>query len=95
MKQAKSIPVAQNITLRYFVSTAMWATSIPATGMIHPTYETFVWEWKGFERKKRLKAYYHDSRKMALEFHFRFCRTLAARDLMQVLENDHPFHETP
>ena len=44
--------VAQNITLRYFISTAMWATSIPASGMIHPTYETFIWEWKDFGDKK-------------------------------------------
>ena len=30
----------------------MWATSIPASGKIHPTYETFIWEWKDFTRQK-------------------------------------------
>ncbi len=73
----------------------MWATSIPASGKIHPTYETFIWEWKDFTRHKQLKAYYHKNRREALYFHFRFCRTIAARDLKRVLENDDPFSETP
>jgi hypothetical protein len=45
-----SISVAQNTTDDYFVSTAMWTTKI--TGMLCPTYETFIWEWKPYEKKR-------------------------------------------
>ena len=89
----KSINVAHNITSKYYVSTAMWATGIPATGMYHPTYETFIWDWKipGKERGKLIKQYYHHDRKTAINFHFRLCRTLAFRDMKEKMPNDHAF----
>jgi len=86
-----SINVANNITNGYYVSTAMWATEIPATGMRHPTYETIIWEWKDKKRGSLLKTYYHIGRVSSLEFHFRFCRTLAWRQLYKEMENDNPY----
>ena len=93
VKHSASIGVALNITSKYYVSTAMWATSIMATGMKHPTYETFIWEWdtEKKERGKLIKQYYHSFRKTAILFHFRFCRTLAWRDLKEKMPNDHAY----
>lgn len=93
VRRSASIGVAQNITKKYFVSTAMWATDISATGMKHPTYETFIWEWDAEkrERGKMLKQYYHNGRKQAIKFHFRFCSTLAWRELKQNMPNDNPY----
>ena len=87
--RVQSIRVAQNITNRYFVSTAMWA------GMIRPTYETIIWSWdtEKRERVKLLKHYYHEGREKAIKFHFRFAQTLAWRDLKQNLPNDNAYVE--
>lgn len=95
VSRSGSIGVAQNITEKYFVSTAMWATSISATGMRHPTYETFIWEWDAKEKKrgKLIKQYYFEGRNEAIKFHFRFCRTLAWRQLKQNMPNDNPYVE--
>jgi len=95
VRRSASIGVAQNITKKYFVSTAMWATAIQATGMRHPTYETFIWEWdsKKKERGKLLKQYYHNGRRSAIKFHFRFCETLAWRQLKQDMPNDSQYVE--
>jgi len=88
VRRSSSINVAQNIFDKYFVSTAMWATSIQ--GMRYPTYETFVWEYnkETCERGKLLKQYYHPSRGTGLRFHFRFCQLLAYRQLKQNLPSD-------
>ena len=88
VRRSFSINVAQNIFDKYFVSTAMWATSIQ--GMRYPTYETFVWEYnkETRERGKLLKQYYHPSRGTGLRFHFRFCQLLAYRQLKQNLPSD-------
>ena len=88
VRRSSSINVAQNIFDKYFVSTAMWATSIQ--GMRYPTYETFVWEYnkETRERGKLLKQYYHPSRGTGLKFHFRFCKLLAYRQLKQNLPSD-------
>ena len=88
VRRSSSINVAQNIFDKYFVSTAMWATSIQ--GMRYPTYETFVWEYNKETRKrgKLLKQYYHPSRGTGLKFHFRFCQLLAYRQLKQNLPSD-------
>lgn len=95
VSRSASIVVAQNITEKYFVSTAMWATPISATGMRHPTYETFIWEWDAKENKrgKLIKQYYFENRNAAIKFHFRFCRTLAWRQLKQNIPNDNPYVE--
>ncbi len=94
-KQHTSLNVAHNIVNGYYVSTAMWATAISATGMRHPTYETFIWEWaeKDKKRGKMVKRYYFGSRKKAIEFHFRFCRTLAWRQIKKEMPSDSPFIE--
>jgi len=88
VRRSSSINVAQNIFDKYFVSTAMWATSIQ--GMRYPIYETFVWEYnkETRERGKLLKQYYHPSRGTGLRFHFRFCQLLAYRQLKQNLPSD-------
>lgn len=88
VRRSSSINVAQNIFDKYFVSTAMWATNIQ--GMRYPTYDTFVWEYnkETRERGKLLKQYYHPSRCTGLEFHFRFCKLLAYRQLKQNLPSD-------
>ena len=90
-----SIGVAQNITKKYFVSTAMWATAISATGMRHPTYETIIWAWDAEkrERGKLLKHYYHKGRNEAIKFHFRFAQILVWRELKQNMPNDNPYVE--
>jgi hypothetical protein len=95
VSSSASIGVAQNITKKYFVSTAMWATAISATGMRHPTYETIIWAWDAEkrERGKLLKHYYHDGRKQAIKFHFRFSQTLAWRELKQNMPNDNAYVE--
>jgi hypothetical protein len=95
VRRSASIGVAQNITKKYFVSTAMWATAISATGMRHPTYETIIWEWDAEkrERGKLLKHYYHNDRKSAIRFHFKFAQTLAWRELKQNMPNDNPYVE--
>lgn len=95
-KRKSSIGVAQNVTKKYFLSTIMWATSIVATGMKHPTYETFIWEWdaESKQRGKMLKQYYHsDGRNQAIKFHFRFCSILAWRDLKEVMPNDNAYFD--
>lgn len=88
VRRSSSINVAQNIFDKYFVSTAMWATSIQ--GMRYPTYETFIWEYnkETRERGKLLKQYYHPSRGNGLKFHFRFCQLLAYRQLKQNIPSD-------
>lgn len=88
-----SLNVAHNILNGYYVSTAMWATGIEATGMRHPTYETFVWAWdeEKKERGKMIKQYYFNTRTQALAFHFRFCRALAYRQLYKNMPSDRPF----
>jgi hypothetical protein len=95
-ERPRSLNVAYNILNGYYISTAMWATGIPATGMIHPTYETFIWEWdyKNRERKNKIvKSYYHNDRDQAINFHFRFCRTMAWRQLRKKMETDYPYVE--
>lgn len=88
VRRSSSINVAQNIFDKYFVSTAMWATSIQ--GMRYPTYETFIWEYnkETRERGKLLKQYDHPSRGNGLKFHFRFCQLLAYRQLKQNIPSD-------
>lgn len=88
-----SISVALNIMSKYYISTAMWATGIPATGMYHPTYETFIWEWntETKQRGKMIKQYYFESREQAVIFHFRLCRTLTWFDLREKIPNDNAF----
>lgn len=95
VRRSASIGVAQNITKKYFVSTAMWATAISATGMRHPTYETIIWAWvaEKRERGKLLKHYYHEGRNRAIKFHFRFAQTLAWRELKQNMPNDNAYVE--
>lgn len=94
--RSASINVANNIVNGYYVSTAMWATYIPATEMRHPTYETFIWEWDEEKRKRGelIKQIYHSGfRKTAINFHFRFCRTLAWRQLKHKIKKDSPYIE--
>ena len=93
VRRSDSISVALNITSKYYVSTAMWATGIAATGMKHPTYETFIWEWniETKQRGKMVKQYYHHTRKQAIMFHFRFCRTIAWFDLKEKMPNDNAY----
>lgn len=85
--------VAHNIIGSYYVSTALWATLITNAGGIVPTYETFIWEWDNTkkERGKMLKQFYHNTLKQSLNFHFRFCRTLAFRRFKAKLPEDVPF----
>lgn len=94
-KKVDSLNVARNTIGKYFISTAMWATGIAATGMRHPTYETFVWEWDAASQKrgKLLKQYYFERRGAAINFHFRFCRTLSYRKLKEEMSNDNPYVE--
>ena len=95
VSRSASIGVAQNITKKYFVSTAMWATAISATGMRHPTYETIIWAWDAEkrERGKLMKNYYHEGRNRAIKFHLRFAQTLAWREFKQNMPNDNPYVE--
>ena len=81
--ESRSYNIAYNTLRRYTVSTAMWGTSIASTGGIHPTYETFIWDWDSEkkERGKQRKAYYHSNREQAIEFHFKFCVKLTIFEL--------------
>lgn len=91
VRRSSSINVAQNIFDKYYISTAMWATSIK--GQRYPTYETFIWEYNQETRKrgKLRKQYYHPSRGTGIRFHFRFCQLLAYIQFKQKLPNDSPW----
>ena len=95
MTKPTTFRIAYNTFDKCAVLTAMWAPCIES--MRYPEYETFVWSYDKAEGRRGLllKKYKHENRGRALDFHFRFCKSLAHRQLKQVLPDDSPFEDNP